>query len=98
MATPQIIQIHDVKNESTAGKKVASLAKLAAMQLYVPSGFTIVGASVGNYPEKLEQNYLALGGGEVAVRISMIDALEGSSSKPCQAILTKWYEKTLSPL
>ncbi len=72
MSFPRIIQFHDINQDDAVGGKASGLARLIDMQLYVPPGFVILDAEPGNYPAKLEQNYLALGGGKVAVRSSAI--------------------------
>jgi len=72
MAHPTIIQFHDIHEGDAVGGKAEGLSKLIAMDLYVPPGFVILNAEPGEYPVKLEQNYLALGGAKVAVRSSAI--------------------------
>lgn len=72
MAYPRIIQFDDIQKGDAVGGKAEGLAKLINMQLNVPPGFVIVDAEPGQYPNKLEQHYLALGCEKVAVRSSAI--------------------------
>jgi rifampicin phosphotransferase len=72
MSYPRIIQFHDIQKGDAVGGKAEGLARLITMQLNVPPGFVILDAAPGVYPNKLEQHYLALGGGKVAVRSSAI--------------------------
>jgi len=72
MSYPRIVQFHDIQKGDAVGGKAEGLAKLIHMQLNVPPGFVILDATPGQYPNKLEQHYLALGGEKVAVRSSAI--------------------------
>ena len=80
MSFPRIIQFHDIQDSDATGGKAEGLARLINMSLYVPPGFVILDAAPGEYPAKLEQNYLALGGGKVAVRSSAIGEDSGDAS------------------
>ncbi len=59
-------------SDPTVGGKAYGLSRLLAMGLAVPPGFVIRGAQAGTYPDDLDQHYLALGGGKVAVRSSAL--------------------------
>lgn len=72
MGYPRILQFHDIQKEDAIGGKAEGLVRLINMGLNVPPGFVIIDAEPGQYPAKLEQNYLALGGAKVAVRSSAI--------------------------
>ncbi len=68
----RIISLDQVKDRPVGGK-AAGLAKLIALGLNVPEGFVILGASPGEATTQLEEAWLALGGGPVAVRSSALD-------------------------
>lgn len=72
MSVPRIIQFSDITEQQAAGGKAEGLARLISMNLNVPPGFVILDAKPGIYPAKLEQHYLALGGGKVAIRSSAL--------------------------
>jgi len=72
MFYPRIIQFQEIRKGDAVGGKAEGLVKLIDMQFNVPPGFVILDAKPGEYPAKLEQHYLALGGGNVAVRSSAI--------------------------
>lgn len=71
MTTPRCIAL-DEASEEAAGGKAEGLARLLAHGFDVPTGFVVIGATSGNLPGDLEEQYLRLGGGRVAVRSSAV--------------------------
>ncbi|HEY6130927.1 MAG TPA: PEP/pyruvate-binding domain-containing protein, partial [Halioglobus sp.] len=58
--------------DASAGGKAYGLARLVAMGLPVPPAFVLRNASAGQFPEGLDQSYVALGKANVAVRSSAL--------------------------
>ncbi len=68
-ATPQILSIEDVTDDSVGGKAYG-LFRLQSMGLSVPPAFVIRNARAGQYPDGLESASRALGENPLAVRSS----------------------------
>ncbi|MEM1110328.1 MAG: PEP/pyruvate-binding domain-containing protein [Pseudomonadota bacterium] len=68
-ATPEILELEDVSDNSVGGKAYG-LSQLVRMGLNVPPAFVIRHAAVGNYPADLHASWTKLGEFRVAVRSS----------------------------
>ncbi|KPK66632.1 MAG: hypothetical protein AMS21_01545 [Gemmatimonas sp. SG8_38_2] len=79
----------DAALEEAAGGKAEGLARLLAHGFDVPPGFVVVGATPGNLPGDLDEQYLRLGGGKVAVRSSAVgeDSEEASFAGQYETVL-----------
>ncbi len=94
VSKPQIIPLSHAAADT--GGKAAGLARLCAMELRVPEGFVLVGASPGQRSPGLEQAFRALGGA-VAVRSSASDedAVEASFAGQYATVLNVRDESEL---
>ena len=79
MSAPRCIPLEAVTNEAVGGK-AEGLVRLLRHGFEVPPGFVIVGASESALPPDLEEQYLRIGGGKVAVRSSAIGEDSGDAS------------------
>ena len=68
---PEILTLGQITDASSGGKAYG-LSRLAALGVDVPSAFVIHNARADIFPENLQQSYLDLGGGRVAVRSSAL--------------------------
>lgn len=66
-----ILTLDQINNQDVGGK-AKGLAELTQMGLNVPAAFVIPAAKIDQFPDDLEAQYLAIGGGKVAVRSSAI--------------------------
>ena len=71
MSEPRCIPLDAIREEPVGGK-AKGLALLIRLGFEVPDGFVLVGASEGRLPSDLDQRYIGMGGGKVAVRSSAI--------------------------
>ena len=71
MSSPACIALEEVTDEAVGGK-AEGLARLLRYGFDVPSGFVIRGATETELPLDLEEQYLRIGGGKVAVRSSAL--------------------------
>ncbi|MEH6635843.1 MAG: PEP/pyruvate-binding domain-containing protein [Halioglobus sp.] len=69
--TAQLLTLQQI-NDTSAGGKAYGLSRLVAMGLAVPPAFVIRNAQTDSFPEGLQQRYLELGAGKVAVRSSAL--------------------------
>jgi phosphohistidine swiveling domain-containing protein len=79
MTAPKCIPLDQVGGEAVGGK-AEGLVRLLSYGFDVPSGFVVVGASLGHLPDDLEEHYRSIGGGRVAVRSSAIGEDSGEAS------------------
>jgi phosphohistidine swiveling domain-containing protein len=88
MSQPKCIPLESVTDEAVGGK-AEGLVRLLGYGFDVPSGFVVVGASVGALPDDLEEHYQRIGGGKVAVRSSAIgeDSAEASFAGQYETVL-----------
>jgi phosphohistidine swiveling domain-containing protein len=88
MTVPSCIALDAIGGQSVGGK-ARGLARLSAAGFDVPPAFVVLGAAPGNLPEDLEEHYLRLGGGRVAVRSSAVgeDSVEASFAGQYETIL-----------
>ncbi|MBB3047979.1 pyruvate,water dikinase [Litorivivens lipolytica] len=68
---PEILTLKEITDQAVGGK-AAGLAELTRHGLNVPPAFVVVAASAEHFPDDLEAQYQAIGGGKVAVRSSAI--------------------------
>lgn len=66
-----ILTLNQITDQAVGGK-ATGLAELTKMGLAVPPAFVIPAAKVDQFPDDLETQYQAIGGGKVAVRSSAI--------------------------
>jgi pyruvate,water dikinase len=79
MTTPKCIPLEAVSNEAVGGK-AEGLVRLLGYGLSVPPGFVVTGATIGNLPDDLDEQYRRIGAGKVAVRSSAIGEDSGEAS------------------
>jgi pyruvate,water dikinase len=79
MSEPRCIPLEAISEEPVGGK-AEGLARLLGYGFDVPSAFVILGASSGHLPEDLDDQYLRIGAGKVAVRSSAIGEDSGDAS------------------
>ncbi|MCU0848335.1 MAG: PEP-utilizing enzyme [Spirochaetes bacterium] len=74
-----IVHLENIAGEASGGK-ASGLARLIKINLPVPRGFAVIGASEGGiHPDLLDEAYHGIGGGQVAVRSSATGE-DGSSA------------------
>ena len=83
-----ILTLTQITNQPVGGK-AKGLAELTRMGLNVPPAFVIPAAKANDFPDDLEAQYQAIGGGKVAVRSSAIgeDGDESSFAGQYETIL-----------
>jgi hypothetical protein len=79
MTTPKCIPLEAVSGEAVGGK-AEGLVRLLGYGLSVPPGFVVTGATTGNLPDDLDEQYRRIGAGKVAVRSSAIGEDSGEAS------------------
>ncbi|MBT8450936.1 MAG: pyruvate, water dikinase [Deltaproteobacteria bacterium] len=79
MTEPRCIPLEAISDEAVGGK-AEGLARLLAQGFDVPSGFVVLGASPGRLPDELDEHYVRIGAGKVAVRSSAVGEDSGSAS------------------
>ncbi len=88
-ARPRILGIADIKGEAVGGK-AEGLNRLTGLGFPVPPAFVILDITdLDSLPDNLEQAYLGLGGGKVAVRSSALgeDGAEASFAGQYETLL-----------
>ncbi|MGB8328798.1 MAG: PEP/pyruvate-binding domain-containing protein, partial [Polyangiales bacterium] len=79
MTAPKCISLEAVSSEQVGGK-AEGLVRLLRYGFDVPSGFVVIGATVGALPDDLDEQYHLIGAGNVAVRSSAIGEDSGEAS------------------
>ena len=79
MTEPRCIPLEAVSDEAVGGK-AEGLVRLLGYGFDVPSGFVVMGARSGCLPDDLDEHYVRLGAGKVAVRSSAIGEDSGDAS------------------
>lgn len=88
MTVPRCMALGAIDGEAVGGK-AQGLARLKADGFDVPPAFVVIEAAPGNLPDDLEEQYLRLGGGKVAVRSSALgeDSDEASYAGQYETVL-----------